>query len=41
MNQVIAILGDPKSVTKVGGNTVFIYPDLKVTFANGKVTDVE
>lgn len=41
MDQVIVILGAPKSVSKAGANTVFVYSDLKVTFTNGKVSDVE
>jgi hypothetical protein len=41
IDQVTAILGDPISVARVGGKTVFVYSDLKVTFTNGKVFDVE
>lgn len=41
MDQVIAILGQPKSVAKVGAKVILRYPDLKVTLLNGKVSDVE
>ena len=41
-DQVIAILGQPKNVAKAGGGkTIFTYPDLKIIFVNGKVSDVQ
>jgi hypothetical protein len=41
-DQVIAILGQPKNVAKAaGGKTIFTYPDLKIIFVNGKVSDVQ
>ncbi len=41
MNQVTAILGQPKSVAHVGTKTKFIYPDVTVIFTGSKVTDVQ
>lgn len=41
MNQVIAVMGQPKSVTAQSGKTVFTYPDIKVIFTDGKVSDVQ
>ena len=39
--QVIAALGQPSKIAKVGTKEIYFYKDLKVTFINGKVTDVE
>lgn len=41
MNQVNAILGQPKNVARVGAKQIFTYSDLRVTFINGKVADVQ
>lgn len=41
MNQVIGILGQPKSVARAAAKTIFTYTSLKVVFVNGKVSDVE
>lgn len=41
MNQVTAILGQPKSVAHAGTKTKFVYSDLTVIFAGGKVIDVQ
>ena len=41
MDQVIAILGQPKTIAKAGTKVIFKYADMKVTFLNGKVSDVE
>ncbi len=38
---VIAILGQPQKVVKLGAKEIDIYPDMKVTFTNGKVSDVQ
>jgi hypothetical protein len=40
-DQVIAILGKPQKIAKVGPKEIYFYPDMKVTFTNGKVSDVE
>jgi hypothetical protein len=41
MDQVTTAFGQPLKVAKVGAKTIFYYKDMKVTFTNGKVTDVE
>jgi hypothetical protein len=38
---VIAILGQPQKDVKLNAKEIFIYPDLKVTFVNNKVSDVQ
>jgi hypothetical protein len=40
-DQVVAAFGQPQKVATVGGKEIDYYPDLKVTFVTGKVTDVE
>jgi hypothetical protein len=40
-DQVIAILGQPARIANVGTKAIYSYPSLKVTFVNGKVTDVQ
>jgi hypothetical protein len=39
--QVTAAFGQPTKTAKVGAKEVYTYPDMKVTFTNGKVSDVE
>ena len=41
MDQVTTAFGAPLKVAKLGAKTIFYYKDMKVTFTNGKVTDVE
>jgi hypothetical protein len=41
MDQVIAGFGQPLKVANLGGKTIFYYKDMKVTFTNGKVSDME
>ncbi len=41
IDHVVANFGQPVSKTKVGVKVIYKYPDMKVTFTNGKVTDVE
>lgn len=40
-DQVIAALGQPQRAAKVGNKEIYIYKDMKITFVDGKVTDVE
>ncbi|HYK92239.1 MAG TPA: hypothetical protein VE398_25985 [Acidobacteriota bacterium] len=40
-DQVQSILGKPKKIFNVGAKQIFVYPDVKVTFQNGKVADVQ
>ena len=41
VEQVIAALGEPQKKAKVGTKEIYYYKDLKVTFVNGKVKDVQ
>lgn len=34
-------LGAPNKVMDLGAKTIFVYSDVKVTFQNGKVADVQ
>jgi hypothetical protein len=40
-DQVVAIMGQPTKVANVGTKEIDTYPDLKVTYIKGKVTDVQ
>jgi hypothetical protein len=40
-DQVKATLGQPDKIVNFGSKQIFIYKDLKVTFLNGKVLDVQ
>jgi hypothetical protein len=37
----VAILGQPIRKAKVGVKDIYSYKDLKVTFVNGKVKDIQ
>ena len=37
----MAIFGQPSKVVKLGTKEIDVYPDMKVTFVNNKVTDVQ
>jgi hypothetical protein len=39
--EVQAILGQPDKIANIGPKVIYVYRDLKVTFVNGKVTDVQ
>ena len=39
--QVKAALGTPDKVVNLGPKQIYVYKDLKVTFVNGKVADVQ
>lgn len=39
--QVVAILGQPMRIAKVGTKDIYSYKDLKVTFLDGKVVDID
>ena len=39
--QVRALLGAPKSTQETAGKKIYVYPSLKITFTDGKVTGVE
>jgi hypothetical protein len=38
---VVAILGQPSKMVKLGTKEIYYYPDMKVIFVSGKVTDVQ
>ncbi len=40
-DQVKAALGTPDKIVNLGSKQIFVYKDLKVTFVNGKVADVQ
>ncbi|MGA7915136.1 MAG: hypothetical protein WCA00_07865 [Candidatus Acidiferrales bacterium] len=40
-DQVIAILGQPQKIVNLGAKQMYFYPDMKVIFTNGKVSDVK
>jgi len=40
-NQVVAILGQPQKVVNLGVKEIDYYPDMKVIFVHGKVSDVQ
>ena len=40
-DQVTAILGQPQKKAKVGTREIYFYKDVKVTFVNGKVKDIQ
>jgi hypothetical protein len=40
-DEVKGMLGQPEKVVNLGAKQIFVYKDLKVTFINGKVVDVQ
>jgi hypothetical protein len=41
IDQVVAALGQPEKIVDLGAKKIYVYKDLKVTFVNGKVSDVQ
>lgn len=41
LDQVQASLGQPQKIVNLGPKQIYVYKDLKVTFLNGKVVDVQ
>jgi hypothetical protein len=41
IDEVKAALGNPEKIVTVGTKQIYVYKDLKITFINGKVTDVQ
>ena len=39
--EVVAALGKPPRVVNLGSKKIYVYSDLKITFVNGRVTNVE
>ena len=40
-DEVVAALGQPQKIVNLGSKELYIYSDMKITFINGKVTDVQ
>lgn len=40
-DQVVASMGQPDRIAKIGSKDIYFYRDMKVTFVNGKVSDIE
>ena len=40
-DQVTAAMGQPSKILNLGPKVVYVYPDMKITFKAGKVSDVE
>lgn len=41
VDQVVAALGQPQKIVNLGAKQIYLFKDLKVTFTNGKMSDVE
>ncbi len=41
IDQVKASLGNPKNIVDLGAKKIYVYKDMKITFKDGKVTDVQ
>jgi len=41
IDEVTAILGQPKNIVDLGAKKIYVYKDLKVTFKDGKVADID
>jgi hypothetical protein len=40
-DQVVAAIGQPDKIINLGAKQIYVYKDIKVTFINGKVSDVQ
>jgi len=40
-DEVVAVLGTPLKIVDLGAKQIYIYPDMKITFLDGRVTDVQ
>ena len=41
IDDVVAALGQPEKIVDLGPKRIYVYKDLKITFTNGKVSDVQ
>jgi hypothetical protein len=41
IDEVVAALGQPKNIVDLGPKKIYVYKDMKITFNNGKVTDIQ
>ena len=39
--QVTGLMGQPKSIVDLGAKQIYVYPELKITFSRGEVTDIQ
>jgi hypothetical protein len=40
-DQVTAAIGQPARIVDLGAKKIYSYPDMKITFMNGRVSDVQ
>jgi hypothetical protein len=40
-DEVMAILGQPKNIVNLGAKKIYVFQDVKVTFTDGKVADIQ
>ena len=40
-DEVVGLFGQPQKIANLGSKEIYYYPDMKVTFVNGKVSNVE
>ena len=41
IDQVVAAMGQPDRIAKVANKDIYVYKDLKITFVDGKVSDIQ
>jgi hypothetical protein len=41
VDEVKAIQGEPQKIVDLGSKKIYVYKDLKITFADGKVSDIQ
>jgi len=41
IDQVTGALGSPKNIVNLGAKKIYVYKDMKITFKDGKVADVQ
>jgi hypothetical protein len=41
IDEAKAIQGEPQRIVEVGNRKIYVYKDLKITFTNGRLTDIE
>jgi len=41
IDQVVAMMGQPARVADLGSKKIYSYPDMKITFVDGKVSDIQ
>jgi hypothetical protein len=41
VDQVRAIQGEPQKIVDLGPKQIYVYKDLKITFTDGRVSDIQ